>query len=102
MEWSASYTDIAKNQLVACVTVAERKEAKVCNYQGTYKLRINVAKYNVKLYEAQTGTLVAEKNFALSAEKKCPPFVFFSESEETCEPDYTQGATDFLKPFVKH
>lgn len=104
-DWKAEYPDIAKNQLVACITVNVRKEKRKCPFENDgkkYLLIMNDAKYNAKVYEAKTGTLVAEKDFDLKADKECPMFQFFTGSEAIEDPDYKQPMIDFLKPLVKH
>jgi hypothetical protein len=103
-DWESDYTNTAKTQLVACITVSDRKEKRICPYQRdnkTYKLKLNDAKYNVKIYEAQTGALVAEKDFQLKAAKECPMIMLFTGLEQTEDPDYEQTVINFLKPYLK-
>lgn len=104
-DWKTDYSNITKTQLVACITVSDRKEGKTCPFEKdgkVYKLKLNDAKYNVKVYEPQTGNIVGEKDFDLKAAKECPMISFFSDTEATEDPDYKQTVINFLKPFVKH
>ena len=104
-DWKDFSIAIEKTQLVACISVSERKERKICPFEEDgkkYKLKLNDAKFNVKVYEAQTGTIVAERDFDLKASKECPWISFFTDSEASEDPDYKQSVTNFLKPFVNH
>lgn len=104
-DWKTDYSDMVKTQLVACITVSDRKEIKTCPYEEDgkiYKLKLNNARFNVKVYEPQTGAVVAEKDFDLKADKECPMISFFTDTEATDDPDYKQTVINFLKPFVKH
>jgi hypothetical protein len=103
-DWATDYPEIAKNQLVACIAVTERKAKRECNFEENkkkYRLRMNDAKYNVRVFEAKTGALVAEKDFDLKAEKECPMLHFFFGPEENQDPDYEQPVIDFLKPLLR-
>ncbi len=104
-DWTADYPDISKNQLVGCVKVASRKEKKKCTFNEKgqkYILTMNDAKFNLKVYEALTGSLVAEKDFELKADNEYPMIEFFSGTDKSEDPDYKPAMINFLKPFIKH
>lgn len=104
-DWKTDYSNPDKTQLVACITVSERKEKKRCNFPQdgkTYVLIMNDAKFNAKVYEAKTGIIVAEKDFDLKADKECPMIGMFTNSEKSDDPSYEQPVINFLKPLVKH
>lgn len=103
-EWLTDYSNAAKTQLVACITVSARKEKKRCDFSEegkNYQLIKNDTKYNVKVFEAKTGTLVTEKDLDTKVEKVCPMIEFFDGEEKIEDADYKQPAIEFLKPLVK-
>jgi hypothetical protein len=85
-DWMTDYSTAEKNQLVACITITDRKKKRKCTFPESgkkYVLTMNDAKYHVKIYEARTSELVAEKDFDLKADKECPMMKFFSSEEES-------------------
>ena len=104
-DWQADYSTMTKNQLVACINVTERKEVKRCPFTDKgkkYQLFKYDTKYKVKVFEAQTGNLILEKDLSLKADKECLIVEIFFDAEKIEDAPYQQQMTELLKPLVKH
>jgi hypothetical protein len=104
-DWKTNYTTLAKNQLVACINVVERKEIKRCPFNDKgkkYQLIKYDTKYNVKVFEALTGSLVLEKELNQKADKECLIVEVFFDAEKIEDAPYKKELVELLKPFVKH
>ncbi len=104
--WKVPQGAIAQTQLVACLTVTERKQVKECPFEDdgqTKVLEIYDTNYDVAIHETQTGRLVADGRFELKADEDCPSFNFFlgDKTVEQRDVRFDQALLEFAKPHVQ-
>lgn len=102
--WETDWKEIAKTELVVCVDPTERKKAKECPFEkdgNKFLLEMYDTKYDVKLYESKTGTLIKETKLDLKAANQCPMFQMFRNATEKKDADFKDELIKFVKPYVQ-
>lgn len=102
--WSVSWEHSAETQLVACLDLTEKNVNKGCDYQVSgqkYRLELMNAVYNVNLFEAATGKILASESIELDGKDECPDEAVFDKNVKWDLPDYTEKLEEFLEEHVK-